>query len=103
MEDLQYSVKIRESILMNHFTRHLQRLVKFWQRRKAWEVDSTARAEWICSVQKIEFKFMFSKKGSGDWLRRSLHFEYLALPVFGKCLKWVLQVCLRRFPVGRAP
>ena len=26
---------------------------------------------------------------------------YLRLPVFGKCLKWVFQVCLRRFPVGR--
>ena len=34
MEDFLYSVKIRESILMSHFTRHLQRLVKFWQRRK---------------------------------------------------------------------
>ena len=26
---------------------------------------------------------------------------YLRLPVFCKCLKWVFQVCLRRFPVGR--
>ena len=26
---------------------------------------------------------------------------YLRLPVFGKCLKWVFQVSLRRFPVGR--
>ena len=26
---------------------------------------------------------------------------YLRLPVLGKCLKWVFQVCLRRFPVGR--
>ena len=26
---------------------------------------------------------------------------YLRLPVFGKCLKWVFQVCLRRFPVGK--
>ena len=26
---------------------------------------------------------------------------YLRLPVFGKCLKWVFQVCFRRFPVGR--
>ena len=26
---------------------------------------------------------------------------YLRLPVFGKCLKWVFQVRLRRFPVGR--
>ena len=26
---------------------------------------------------------------------------YLRLPVLGKCLKWVFQVRLRRFPVGR--
>ena len=26
---------------------------------------------------------------------------YFRLPVFGKCLKWVFQVCLRRFSVGR--
>ena len=34
MEDLLYSVKIRESILMSYFARHLQKLVKFWHRRK---------------------------------------------------------------------
>ena len=38
MEDFLYSVKIRESILMSYFTRHLQRLVKFWHRRKKWKV-----------------------------------------------------------------
>ena len=27
--------------------------------------------------------------------------NYLRLPVLGKCLKWVFQVSLRRFPVGR--
>ena len=26
---------------------------------------------------------------------------FLRLPVFGKCLKWVFQVCFIRFPVGR--
>ena len=26
---------------------------------------------------------------------------YLRLSVFGKCLKWVFQVCLSRFPIGR--
>ena len=26
---------------------------------------------------------------------------YVRLSVLGKCLKWVFQVCLRRFPVGR--
>ena len=25
----------------------------------------------------------------------------MRFPVFGKCLKWVLQVCFRRLPVGR--
>ena len=35
MEDFLYSAKIRESILMSYFTRYLQRLVKFWQRRKS--------------------------------------------------------------------
>ena len=28
-------------------------------------------------------------------------FTQIYLRVFGKCLKWVFQVCLRRFPVGR--
>ena len=34
MEDFSYSVRIRELILMSYFTRYLQRLMKFWQRRK---------------------------------------------------------------------
>ena len=42
MEDFLYNVKIRESILMSYFTRHLQSLVKFWQRRKKWKVDSAS-------------------------------------------------------------
>ena len=45
MEDLLYSVKIRESILMSYFTRHLQRLVKFWHRRKKWEVHSASKLQ----------------------------------------------------------
>ena len=28
---------------MSYFTRYLQRLVKFWQRRKKWEVDSASK------------------------------------------------------------
>ena len=43
MEDLLYSVQIRESILMSYLTRHLQRLVKSWHRRKKWEVDSASK------------------------------------------------------------
>ena len=42
MEDLLYNVNIRESILMSYFTRHLQRLVKFWHRRRKWEVNYSA-------------------------------------------------------------
>ena len=42
MKDFLYSVKIQESILM-FFTRRLQRLVKFWHRRKKWEVDSASK------------------------------------------------------------
>ena len=43
MGNLLDSVKIRESILMSYFTRHLQRLVKFWHRKKKWEVDSASK------------------------------------------------------------
>ena len=45
MEDLLYSVKIRESYLMSYFTRHLQRLVKFWHHRKKLEVDSASKLQ----------------------------------------------------------
>ena len=103
MEDLLYSVKIRESILFSYFTRHLKRLVKFWRRRKKWEVDSASKlrqqsgfaVSWknslnLCSLRRL--------KGAG---RKEVSQIYLRLPVFGKCLKWVFQVRLRRFPVGR--
>ena len=43
MEDFLYSAKIQESILMSYFMRYLQRLVKFWQRRKKREVDSASK------------------------------------------------------------
>ena len=43
MEDFLYSVKMRELILMSYVTRHLQRLVKFWHRRKKLEVDSASK------------------------------------------------------------
>ena len=103
MEDLLYSVKIRESYLMSYFTRHLQRLVKFWHRRKKLEVDPASKLQeqsgftesWkyclsLCSIRRL--KGLTSKKFTQIYLR---------LPVFGKCLKWVFHVCLRRFPVGR--
>ena len=43
MEDFSNNVKIRELILMSYFTRHLQKLVKFWQRRKKWKVDTASK------------------------------------------------------------
>ena len=43
MEDFLYSAEIRESILMSYFTRYLQRLVKFWDCRKKWDVDSASK------------------------------------------------------------
>ena len=97
------SVKIRESILMSYFTRHLQRLVKFWHRRKKWEVDSASKlreqsgftVSWkyclnLCSLRRLK------EAGCEKFTQ-----IYLRLPMFGKCLKWVFQVCFRRFPVGR--
>ena len=102
MEDFLYNVKIRESILIGYFTRHLQRLVKFWQRRKKWEVDSASKlreqsgftVSWkyclnLCSLRRL--------KGAAKKFKQI----FLRLLVFGRCLKWVFQVCLRRFSVGR--
>ena len=101
---LLYSVKIRESILMSYFTRHLQRLVKFWHSKKKWEVDSASKLRdengftvaWkyclnLCSVRRLKMG-LAAKKFTQIYLR---------FPVFGNCLKWVFQVSLRRFPVGR--
>ena len=44
---------------------------------------------------------MFSKKDSGGLAAKKFTQIFLRLPVFGKCLKWVFQVSLRKFPVGR--
>ena len=49
MEDFLHSIKIRESILMSYFMKHLQRLVKFWLCRKKWEVDSN-----LCSLRRLK-------------------------------------------------
>ena len=43
MEDFLDSVKINKLILISYFMRSLQRLVKFWQHRKEWEVDSASK------------------------------------------------------------
>ena len=45
MEDLLYSIKMRESKLMSYFTRHLQWFVKFWHRRKKREVHSASKLQ----------------------------------------------------------
>ena len=75
----------------------------FWQRRKKCEVDSASKLReqrgfivfWkyclnLCSLRRL--------KGAG-W--EEICTNLLRLPVFGKCLKWVFEVCLRRFTVGR--
>ena len=100
MEDLLYSVKIRESILLSYFTRHLQRLVKFWHRRKKREVDSASKLR----QQSVSWNYCFnlySLRRLKGMAAKKFAQIYLRLPVFGKCLKRVFQVCLRSFLVGR--
>ena len=43
MEDFSHSVRIHKSILITYFTGYLEGLVKFWQRRKKWEVNSASK------------------------------------------------------------
>ena len=43
MEDFLYSVRIHKLILMSYFKRYLQSLVRFWQSRNKWEVDSSSK------------------------------------------------------------
>ena len=45
MEDFSNNVREHEFNLMSHFTRYLQRLVKFCQRRKNWEVNFSLKCE----------------------------------------------------------
>ena len=45
MKDFSSSVRTHESILMSSFMRHLQRSMKFWQRRKKWVVDSDSKLQ----------------------------------------------------------
>ena len=45
VRDFSSIVRIHESVLMSSFMRHLQRSVKFWQRRKSWIVDSDSKLQ----------------------------------------------------------
>ena len=45
MEDFSNNVREHELNLMSYFTRYLQRLVKFCQRRKNWEVNFSLKYE----------------------------------------------------------
>ena len=103
MEDLLYSVKIRESILMSYFTRHLQRLVKFWHRRKKWEVDSASKlreqsgstVSWkyrlnLCSLRRL--------KGAGC---KQVYTNLFETSSVWQVFKVGVPSVLRRFPVGR--
>ena len=82
------------------FTRHLQRLVKFWHRRKKWEFDSASKL-WEQSGFTVSWKYCLNLCSLRGLATKKFTQIYLRLPVFGKCLKWVFQVWLRRFPVGR--
>ena len=56
--DFSCSVRINESILMSLFIRHLQRLLKFWQRIKKYVVDSDSKLQ---DQSGFMVEFMFSK------------------------------------------
>ena len=107
MEDFLYSAKIPESILMSYFTRYLKRLVKFWQRRKKWEVDSASKLwEQSGKSENTVFKNLCSLrmlKGAGCEKVYTNLFEtwkILELPyctrLFGleKCLDYLTEVTL---------
>ena len=103
MEDFPYSVRIHESILMSYFTRYLQSSVKFRQRRKMWEVNSASKLReqkgftisWNCCLN------LCSLRRLRELAVQKFTQIYLRFPVFGKCLKWILQVYFRRSPVGK--
>ena len=91
MEGFSYIVGIHESILMSYFTRYLQRLVKFWQRRKEMEVNSVSKLReqsgftvpWknylnLCSLRRL--------KWSG---------KKCTLSFIGGILRYELSVCMR--------
>ena len=103
MEGFSCRVRTHKSILISYFTRYLQRLVKFWQRRKKWKVDSVSKlreksgftVSWkyylnLCSLRRLK-----------EACCAEVYTNLLRLSVFGKYLRWVFQVCFRRFPVGR--
>ena len=84
---------------MSYFTRHLQRLVKFWLRRKKWEVDSASKLRQQSGFT-VPWKYYLSLcplrrlKGVGCAEVYTILFETSSV--------WqVFQVCFRRFPVGR--
>ena len=75
-------------------------MLKFWQRRKNWEVDFASKLRQQSGFT-VSWKYCLSLCSLRRFKGAGCADVYLRLPVFGKCLKWVFQVCLRRFPVGR--
>ena len=102
MEDFSHSVRIHKSILIAYFTGYLEGLVKFWQRRKKWEVNSASKlreqsgftVSWkyclnLCSLRRL-------KVAGCREVYKNLFETSSARQVFK-----VFQVCFRRFLVER--
>ena len=89
MEDFSYSVKnarIDFNDLFHETFTKVSEVLTAQKKLGSWFCLN------LCSLRKI--------KGEGKAVQKFTSI-YLRLPVFGKCLKWVFQVCFRRFSVGR--
>ena len=75
-------------------------MLKFWQRRKNWEVDFASKLRQQSGFT-VSWKYCLSLCSLRRFKGAGCADVYLRLPVFGKCLKWVFQVCFRKIPVGR--
>ena len=104
MEDFLYSAKIRELILMSYFTRSLQRLVSFGSAEKCEKLilllNCKSRVDLQC-LENTVFKNLCSLRMLKAADCKKFTQIYLRLPVLGKCLKWMFQISLRSFSVGR--
>ena len=90
---------------MSSFTKYLQRLVKFWQRRKKWEVDSASKLREQSGFKAsrkycLDFCSLRRLKGTGCGEGYTDLFDFQCLKS-NKSVKWAFQVCFRRFPVRR--
>ena len=97
MEDFLYSVKIRESILVSCFTRHFGSAEK--SVKLILLLNCESRVDLQCPGNTVQIYVL--EESLRSLAAKKITQIYLTLPVFGKCLKWVFQVRLGRFPVGR--